>query len=103
MSGAGMKPEMVMLDQACAAAGGPPHMAPVVFALPPERQLSVQIGEVDRQLSTRSNAPPQANKCFPVEYCNHDNGLFAHIPVVYPPTVSLQRKVTYSICACPHP
>lgn len=100
MSGAGMKPEMVMFDQACAAGGGPPpHMTPVVFALPPERQLSVQIAEVDRQLSTRSNAP-QANKCFPAEYCNHDNGLFAHIPVVYPPTVSLQRKV---LNLRPHP
>ena len=100
MSGAGMKPEMVMSDQACAAGGGPPpHMTPVVFALPPERQLSVQIGEVDRQLSTRSNAL-QANKCFPAEYCIHDNGLFAHIPVVYPPTVSLQRKV---LNLCPHP
>ena len=71
-------------------AEAPPMINPTIFALPPERQLSIQSAGFERQLSTQSG--PSA-KCFPVEYMI-ENGYFT-APVVHPPTVSLRRKVCF--------
>ncbi|KAG0567454.1 hypothetical protein M758_7G142400 [Ceratodon purpureus] len=78
---------MVMVNTA-PGAEAPPMINPTIFALPPERQLSIQSAGFERQLSTQSG--PSA-KCFPVEYMI-ENGYFT-APVVHPPTVSLRRKI----------
>jgi aquaporin NIP len=67
----------------------PTPAAATIFALPPERQLSV--GVVERQLSTHSGTAQTAGKCFPVEFMM-ESGYFT-MPIAQPPIVSLRRKI----------